>query len=114
MRIQGYQFGRIVIDGKSYASDLLLWPEGVDDSWWRRSGHDLSAEDLAALADKDLDALVVGRGASGVMQVSDETLRRLEEQFGEVHAVPTRQACEILNRLAESGRRVGAALHLTC
>lgn len=35
MAIEDYEFGRITIDGATYTSDVIIRPEGVDDSWWR-------------------------------------------------------------------------------
>ena len=44
--IEGYSPGRIVIDSKTYTSDLILYPDKIDDSWWRKSSHLLLIEDL--------------------------------------------------------------------
>ena len=41
-----------VIDGKTYHSDLIIFPDGrIQSSWWRKSGHRLSLEDIAHLVD---------------------------------------------------------------
>jgi len=33
MHISDYRFGRIVIDGKTYTSDVIVYPDRVDPSW---------------------------------------------------------------------------------
>ncbi|MEF8788320.1 MAG: Mth938-like domain-containing protein [Planctomycetota bacterium] len=115
MRIDDYEFGRLVVDGETYTSDVLMWPDGIDDSWWRNRGHSLCMDDLSDLMDKDFDVLVIGTGARGVMNVPADTLEQIEEACGEVHVATTDEACEKFNELAEqSDRRVAAALHLTC
>ncbi len=35
MRIDHYVFGKMVVDGKTYTSDLIVYPDRVDPSWWR-------------------------------------------------------------------------------
>jgi len=115
MKIEDYQFGRIQIDGETYTSDVLVWPGNVDDSWWRKEGHNLCLEDLKGLLDKDLDVLVIGRGANGVMQVPDQTVEQVKKSCPEVHVAKTAKACEKYNELVDRpDTRVGAALHLTC
>ncbi len=115
MRIEDYRFGHIQIDGKTYSSDVLIWPGHVDDSWWRKEGHNLCAADLEKVLDKDLDVLVIGRGANGVMKVPQETVREIKQSCPEVHVAKTKEACDKFNDLSEKADlRVGAALHLTC
>ncbi len=46
MKIEHYSFGTITIDGKSYTSDVIIYPERVDSSWWRKQGHSLHIVDL--------------------------------------------------------------------
>ena len=33
MHIDGYVFGRIIIDKKTYTADLIVYPDKVDPSW---------------------------------------------------------------------------------
>ena len=37
--IESYNFGKIKIKGKTYTYDLILYPDKVDDHWWRIAGH---------------------------------------------------------------------------
>jgi len=114
VRIDDYRFGRITVDAKVYSSDVLIWPEGVDASWWRKEGHRLSREDLAELLEKDPDVLIIGQGAHGLMRVPRETMDFLCERCGEVYAANTQEACDMFNEMSAGDRRVAAALHLTC
>jgi hypothetical protein len=35
--IESFSFGRAVIDGRVYHSDLILFPDGrIQSSWWRK------------------------------------------------------------------------------
>ena len=50
-QIESYRFGHIVIDGQSYTRDVILLADRVIPNWWRKEGHALYPEDLAAVAD---------------------------------------------------------------
>ena len=114
--IDAYDFGKIVVGGKTYTSDVLVFPDRVLDHWWRVEGHNLSAEDLEEVlrAEKRPEVLVVGTGHSGVMRVSSEVEEVLRSVNVELLVQPTAKACKTFNELLRSGRKVAAALHLTC
>ncbi len=117
--IENYTFGRIVIDGKTYTHDVIISPEGEYANWWRKEGHRLLPDDLPEILSRSPDILIIGRGASGMMKVAEETESILKEKGIEL-VVPstTDEACDEYNRLcrdpAEIGKRIVAALHLTC
>jgi len=114
VRIESYEFGRVVIGGQTYTSDVIVWPEGVDPSWWRVRGHSLCREDLEPVLSHEPQVLIIGTGASGLMQVPPEMQQYMAARCEEVHVERTPRACSLYNELADSGRRVVAALHLTC
>ncbi len=111
--IDSYSFGRIVIDGKEYDADVIIFPHRVMDNWWRKEGHQLSVEDLERVFEEKPEVLVVGTGHSGLMRVLPETQERLKSEGIQLIAEKTRKACEIYNQLSKS-KKVVAALHLTC
>lgn len=113
MHIDSYDFGHIVIDGKSYRQDLLIWPGKIKADWWRARSHLLQLDDLAEVLDANPEVLVVGKGEPGHMQVDRDLAAFLKGKGIELVAVPTREACRIINSLAGK-RRLAAALHLTC
>ncbi|MGC9318109.1 MAG: Mth938-like domain-containing protein [Armatimonadota bacterium] len=112
-RIEDYGFGHIVIDGERYSDDVIIYPERVDDSWWRDQGHLLQMVDLEEVLEAKPDVLVVGTGAYGRMKLADGVEEALAERGIEVVAAQTEEACERYNSLAPD-RRTVAALHLTC
>jgi hypothetical protein len=113
MRVDDYRFGSISVGGRVYKADLIILPNRVIPSWWRRSGHSLVPEDLEEVVKAALEVLVVGTGAAGAMRVPEETLRFLQERGIELVVLRTGEACRRFNELQET-RRVAAALHLTC
>ena len=111
--IESYEFGRIVIKGKTYATDVIIYPDRVEDNWWREEGHSLSAVDLWETVQAKPEVLVVGTGHSGLMRVPPETEEHLREHGIRLIAERTTEAVRINNQLCQS-TRVVAALHLTC
>jgi hypothetical protein len=112
--IDSCDFGRIVIDGRRYTSDVIVFPDRVRNSWWRKEGHRLHVEDIeGALQEEKPEVLVVGTGYSGLMKVLPETENYLKSKGIELIVQSTREACKTFNRLVKS-KRVIAALHLTC
>jgi len=112
--IDSYDFGQIVINGRRYTSDVIVFSERVRDSWWRMEGHRLHVEDIeGAVHEEKPEVLVVGTGYSGLMKVLPETENYLKSMGIELIVQNTREACKTFNRLVKS-KRVIAALHLTC
>ena len=114
MHIDSYQFGEIVIDGASYSSDVIILGDSVNSDWWREQGHSLSVEDLKIVLSAKPSVLVVGCGASGLMQVPDQTQQFLQQQNIQLEAFDTYKAVQRFNELSRGGVSVAAALHLTC
>ena len=113
MHIDSYEFGRIVVDGRAFSQDIILLPDGMQDSWWRLESHRLQIPDVAAALAAKPEVLIVGKGQPGKMQVDAALAQYLTENRIELIEVPTAQACTTFNALAGK-RRVAAALHLTC
>ena len=113
MKIDSYSFGRIVINGKTYTSDVILYPGRVDASWWRKEGHLLQFADVEEALQAKPDVLVIGTGYAGVMRVPRETIDRIAAKGIEVKVERTSKAVALFNDL-QDGRTVIAALHITC
>ena len=114
MHIDSYQFGKIVIDGVTYNSDVIILGDSVQSNWWRKQGHSLSAEDLQSIIAEAPSVLIVGCGASGLMKVPEQTRQVLQEHDIQLQALDTDKAVQRFNELSQAGENVAAALHLTC
>jgi hypothetical protein len=111
--IDSYSFGKIVIQGKAFHSDLIIYTDKIEDRWWRKEGHILHLEDLTnALAAKP-EVLIIGTGYTGQMKVPDELRRDLLSKKIELYVEDTRRAVDIFNSIRTQKRTI-AALHLTC
>ena len=114
MKITGYEFGKITVEGRTYTSDVIIAPEKVLDSWWRKQGHNLAIEDLEMILQEKPRVLVIGTGYFGRMQVPDQTRQYLQDHGIELHKAKTRDAVIEFNRLQKEYADIVAALHLTC
>jgi len=115
MLITAYEFGRIVIGGKTYTSDVVIHPDRVEAEWRRRQGHRLSPEDLEGIWTSGPSDLVVGTGYYGRMLVPDETRAFAESKGVTLSVLPTEEAIRVFGQLsADPSRRPVAAFHLTC
>ena len=114
MAVDGYNFGKITIDGQTYSRDVIISPGKVWDGWWREEGHSLSVVDLEEAFKSNPKVLVVGTGFFGLMQVPMETRQEVQKRGIEFHALPTRKALRVYNQIASSKEGVVAAFHLSC
>jgi hypothetical protein len=111
-RIDHYEFGRIIIDGRRGDQDLIIMPDRVVRNWWRQEGHGLVADDLGEVLDELPTHLVVGTGAAGRMRPDPDTIQQLQDRGVTVEALPTREAVRRFGELDPAN--TAAALHLTC
>jgi len=111
--IDSYAFGKIVVNGRTYTSDIIIFPDRVKGNWWRREGHRLHTEDIEEVVNEKPEVIIVGRGYSGLMEISRETADHLKAKGIELIAENTGKATELYNKLSKS-RKVVAVLHLTC
>jgi hypothetical protein len=114
MRVDSYSFGLMKVDGTEYRQDLIVFPDKIRPNWWRSQGHSLAIEDLQDVIEFKPELLVIGTGASGLMDVPASTQKTLQDEAIEVIAQDTRQACSIFNEQIEKGKKVVGAFHLTC
>jgi hypothetical protein len=112
-KIDSYHFGQIVINGRKYTSDVIIFPDKVQGDWWRDESHELALKDIADIIDENPEILLVGTGASGLMRVLPEVASAIEARNIQLVVQSTGEACQIYNQLSPT-QRVVAALHLTC
>ncbi|MDP8262856.1 MAG: MTH938/NDUFAF3 family protein [Candidatus Ancaeobacter aquaticus] len=113
MQIDSYSFGNISIDGVFHTSDITAYRGEVNSKWWRKSGHELSIDDLKGILTFNPKTIVVGRGFFGIMKVLPETEEFLKEKGITLFSAKTKDACEYFNSMKDQDNAVFAA-HLTC
>jgi hypothetical protein len=110
--LEGYRFGRVLVDGAEETRDLIVLPGRVERNWWRAEGHGLSLDDLSGVLEELPPHLVVGTGAEGRMRPDPAALEQLRARSIDVEVMRTAEAVLRYGELDPS--RTAAALHLTC
>ncbi|HIE06192.1 MAG TPA: hypothetical protein EYP58_05270 [bacterium (Candidatus Stahlbacteria)] len=113
MKIDSYSFGNIVVDGRGYTSDIIIFPDHIKDSWWRKEGHRLQLVDIPDILNAAPEVVIIGTGSSGLMEVVEEVICELNRRGIEVHIERTAEAVRRFNEQPEDKKAI-AALHLTC
>ncbi len=113
MKIDSYEFGRMVINGQAYTTDLILYPDHIDASWWRVEGHRLCLQDLDAAMSVKPDILLIGTGYSGVMQVPDDVRRAVTQKGIDFYVAKSGEAADLFASFPRDKKMV-AVFHLTC
>lgn len=112
--IEHYNFGHIIINGKEYNSDLIIFIDHIDDNWWRKEGHNLCIDDVKEIINKKPDILIIGTGFYGLMKVSEDLIKYIKSAgIEQIIIKKTRDACEEYNKLYKNSNII-AAFHLTC
>lgn len=111
--IESYTFGHMVVNGQEYASDIILFPDKIKDSWWRESGHKVCLKDLKDVFKEEPEVLVIGTGFTGLMRVEEEVKDSAQLKGIELIIEKTKKAVERFNTVASKKKTIGA-FHLTC
>ena len=112
--INSYHFGEIKINNNIYHDDVIIYPDRLNEKWWRDEGHRLHVGDLKGLKDYKLDAVVIGTGASGRMEVDPKLKEYFDLHDIEYYISNTNKATKKHNKLIEQDKQILTALHLTC
>jgi len=111
--IDSYSFGKIIIEGKTFNSDIIIYQDSIDKKWWRKESHLLQKEDLSDVIKHKPEILLVGTGQPGLMEIPEETKRFVKSKGIKLIVNNTETACKTYNKL-RSKNKVIAVLHLTC
>ena len=97
--------------------DAKLFPGGSREWNWRETGTNhvpgIKQADVQELLDHGAEIVVLSRGMKECLQVPHDTLEFLKEKQIEAHVLPTAEAAQLYNQLAET-KSVGGLFHTTC
>jgi hypothetical protein len=120
-RITQIAWGNMAVDvgGQTHRfKDCKVWPGGAREWNWKETGtgHSpgIQPVDLEEILEQDPEAVVLGRGVLGRLEVCTETEALLRERGIACHMAKTPEAVVLFNDLAGKGVRVGGLFHSTC
>ncbi|ASJ07901.1 hypothetical protein A3L11_01145 [Thermococcus siculi] len=118
MKLEYPAFGRIVVDGKTYDHDVVIYPSGRIEKrkkWLSKdkhgTSHKLDPEELREYLQEEFDVLIVGTGFYGYLSLLPESRELVREK--EVIELPTGEAARTFNELWGK-KRILAIFHVTC
>ena len=111
-------WGQIEVEGCTAPfKDAKLYPGGARAWDWDETGTShspgIQPADVRELLDHGVTVVVLSRGVYERLSVCPETLAMLADRGVESHVLPTTEAVEVYNRLADS-EPVGGLFHSTC
>ena len=92
--IQAFEFEKIVIDGKEFNVDVMIYPNGQIKKWKRKDEHDLRSGDVKKILKQNPKLLIFGLGTVGNLTVSPTVYEELEKAGIDVLAFKTDKAVE--------------------
>jgi len=111
MKIESYSFGEIVVGGKKFTEDIVIFKDRIK-SWKRKVSHEVCLDDLKEVIKENPKILIIGLGAYGMMKVNEDVRRFLKERGIEVIEKSSEEACKLYNEMED--KNVTLAIHLTC
>ena len=113
MNISSYSFGKIVIDKKEYKSDVIIFQDRIDSSWWRKKSHSVLLEDISDILNKNPVTIIFGTGFYGLMKIENQVKEECTKRGIELIIEKSSKAVQIFNKINYE-QKVICALHLTC
>lgn len=118
MRLEYPTFGKIVVDGRTYGHDIVVYPSGRIEKrkkWLSKSkhgtSHKLDPDELKEYLAEEFDVLIVGTGYYGYLSLLPESRGLVEDK--EVYELPTAEAVKLFNELHKRRKTLGI-FHVTC
>lgn len=112
VRIDGTSFGEVVVDGKTYYSDMIVWWDGKVE--YRGKSHRLDMSEFLNLLRRKPEAIVVGRGQSGTVKILPEVFQTADDKGIDIFHDNSPKAVKIFNGLVADKKRAVALIHTTC
>jgi hypothetical protein len=114
MKIDSYNFGEIVIGGKKYDNDVIIFSDKVISNWWRKEGHKLYPQDLEKIVKENIKILIIGTGYYQAMKVQLQAIDFLKKLGIKYFILDSQSACKKFNELITKKEQICACIHLTC
>ena len=111
MKVESYSFGEIIVDGKKFTQDIVIFKDRIK-NWKRKVSHEVCLDDLKEVIKENPKILIIGLGAYGMMKVNEDVRRFLKEHGIEVIEKSSEEACKLYNEMED--KNVTLAIHLTC
>ncbi len=113
-------FGWIEIDGKRYEHDVVVYPDGKVEKRRKEiskmkhgTSHMLDMEEIVWYLGHGEKAVVIGSGQYGLLDLTEEARKLLEDRKVEIYVLPTPEAIKKYEELRGKKPTLGI-FHVTC
>lgn len=110
--INKVKFGEIVIKGKKYSSDVIIFWDG--EVLEKEKSHKITERDIEEILMKEPEIVVIGRGMAGLVDVEENVFELCKKEGVEIKLLLTNDAVEEFNKLIKERKKVAGVFHLTC
>lgn len=115
-KIESYQPGKIVVEGKIYTRDILISTDGTvknrDDVYLKFVNHMVKQSEINELLKDYPEVIVIGTGEKEKLKLSFRIERLIADMKADLIALPTLKAVEQYNKLVNEGKKAAALFHL--
>ena len=116
-RIARLSWGRLEVEGHGHFKDAKLFPGGAEEWDWAETGTShtpgIQPADVEGILSRGATVVVLSLGMRERLHVCPETLDLLKARGVVAQVLPTAEAVQVYNDLAEKGK-VGGLFHSTC
>jgi hypothetical protein len=116
--IDSFNFGFIVVDGKQYAHDVIILPDGTvkerNPGKGRLGSHSIARNEIESLTRLQPDIILIGTGVQGMARLAHDAEFYLTEPDLNITLLQSPQIVKKYNQYAEGGEKVAALIHVTC
>jgi len=112
MKIDSSYFGHIMVSGKDFEHDIVLFWDG--EILERKSNHLFTINNFNDLIMKEPEVVVIGTGTGGGMKIDSEIHTKASIEGIELFVGKTPEAVEEFNKQMKNHKKVAAVIHVTC
>ena len=117
-KIGKLSFGSIIIGGKKYRKDVLIFADGTVKK--RKGGflmfgsHNIKKEEIEELAQGEPEMIIIGTGTNDKASLAPEVENWAKGKNLNLLVQPSYEATAKLNESAAEKKKVAAFIHITC
>ena len=118
-KIDELTFGSIIVEGKKYRRDVLIFDDGTVKK--RKGGflmfgsHEIKKQELEQLSQGQPETIIVGTGTSGAAYIAPEAESWAKGKNLSLLVQSSYDAAAMVNEIAEQkNKKVAALIHITC
>jgi hypothetical protein len=117
-KIDEITFGSIVIEGKKYRRDVLIFADGTvkkrEGGFLMFGSHKIKKQELEELSQGQPETIIVGTGTNSAAHIAPEAESWAKGKNLSLLIQPSYDAVAKVNELAEQRKKVAALIHITC